>query len=150
MPNLGFCIPVQVTGPLKDPEKRTPLGIPLVPLPVMVKVPPALKVAPPPSVPDSNELVVKVTEPSLPVYVVPPMLKLDRVELVRVTMEPLVVKVPPLFFKTIWVLLAQVAMGKPSASTANQRNFFMKFAPGIQGDCKSTGETVLSVTNVPS
>src|ERR1035441_9340096 len=56
----------QVTVLVNEPLKSTPFGTPLVPLPVIVKLPPLLNTALVARLPDNSEPVVKVTVPKSP------------------------------------------------------------------------------------
>src|SRR5215472_14213053 len=100
---------VQVTGPVKVPVKIGPLGTPLVPLPVIVKVPPPANVAPSCRFPLVNPPVEKDTAPRLPIMLPNP----DRVEPLRVNPALLPLRVPPEFERVM--LFANAAVGKPTA-----------------------------------
>src|ERR1700683_1287711 len=90
---------VQVTGPLNDPVKITPLGIPPVPLPVIVNVPPAANVPPVVRLPEVRAPVEKLRLPNPPVMSPPPPRPSTTVssEPVRVKPAELPVSVPPVF-----------------------------------------------------
>jgi hypothetical protein len=107
-----------VTGPLNVPAKMVPFGTPFVPLPVMVKVPPAANVALPVK---GRALVsapvVKLTVPMFPVSRPPPFKPLTTTnsEPVRVKPAELPERVPALFVKSTG-LSANAARGRANAS----------------------------------
>src|SRR5262249_35226980 len=115
---------VQVTGPENVPLKIVPLKIPLLPLPVTTKLPPAMKVAPCCRSPLDSPAVEKVRVPRSPV-IMPPLLPCAiRVEPVRVNPALLPLKVPPAFVKST-ELFANAAIGSARASKNSSANLFM-------------------------
>src|SRR5580765_2965070 len=91
------------------PEKRTPLGIPLVPLPLMVNVPPAARVPPIVKEPLARAPVVNDTVPRLPEMRPPPFRPLTAINMDPERVSPALVpdSVPPPLLKSI--VLAAVA-----------------------------------------
>jgi hypothetical protein len=57
----GLKTALQVTGPLNVPLNRYPFGSPLLPLPLIVKLPPLANTPPPPNVP---EIIAPVLNPT--------------------------------------------------------------------------------------
>src|SRR5689334_6652729 len=105
----------------KVPVKRTALGIPLVPLPVMVKVPPAAKVPPMSSDPLCRAPVENSRLPRLsPVMMVPnrPVTAV-KVEPDKANPLSVPVRVPPELEKSTWV--AEAASGRASKRVTNRR-----------------------------
>ena len=114
----GLVTSVQVTGPLNEPLKITPVGIPPVPLPVIVKLPPAANVAPVVRFPDVSAPVVKAKPPkSAPETIPSPPMPSTTVsaEPVRVRPAEDPVRVPPVLVKS--TSPANAAKGKARAST---------------------------------
>src|SRR6202051_508098 len=103
---------VQVTVLVNALLKITPLGTPLVPLPVMVKLPPLAKTAVVARLPESIDPVMKVTVPRSPwTGPLPPRpVTSESVDPVRVRPEELPARVPRLLAKS--TLSANAASGK--------------------------------------
>ena len=96
---------VQVTGLelAKVPVKITPFGRPSLPLPMIVKLPPGIKVAPPVRVPLLSAPVLKVRFPrSFPVISPLPPSPLTNISVEPAKLKPLLEpdKVPPLLAKS--------------------------------------------------
>src|SRR5712692_701162 len=120
------CIPfakvisVQVTGLLNEPLKITPF------VPLILKLPPAAKVAPLASEPLVSAPVVKYTPPRLdPVMSPLPFNPLMAISVESVKDKPLLLpdSVPPEFAKSI--SFAQAAIGKTDAKNASKTNRFI-------------------------
>ena len=114
-------VSAQVTGAENVPEKRTPLGIPLVPLPFMLNIPPAAKVPPISKEPLARAPVLNDTVPKLPVIIPPPLKPMTEinVELERVSPAFVPASVPPALLKsTLLVAVARLVSAKHERRTA--------------------------------
>jgi hypothetical protein len=116
------------------------LGKPLLPFPLIVKLPPAPKVPPPARLPEINGAVVNVIVPRVPLMGVP----LNPVKLVKVEFESvnvLLVDVifPPVLLKTRLLLVAQADTGRHTASNAMRTNLFMNTLLGLARKYLSCG-----------
>src|SRR6185369_15628240 len=126
-----LCVPLarvtncQLTGDENVPLNSVPLGIPFMPLPVIVNEPPAANVPPIANEPLLRAPVVKVTEPKLePVMSPPPLSPLTATRTDPDSESPLFVplNVPPLLVKST-PLLAKAAIGSANAKTASKISF---------------------------
>src|SRR5205807_5186790 len=139
-----------MVGELKVPLNTTPVGRPLVPLPLRLNEPPAAKVAPAARLPVIREPVVKLTAPRLPVTGPPnrPVTAV-RVEAFRVNSEPLLVIWPPLLLKL--VLLAHAAMGRAnmmSKMRIDMADFVIDIEPHSEGTVRRTPFLELSSCSI--
>src|SRR5581483_10799247 len=121
----------QVTGCANVPEKRTPLGIPFVPFPVIVKLPPAAKAPPICNEPLVRTPVEKLTLPSVPVIKPLPDNPFAAVRVEPESDNPalLPTRIPPELLKS--TLLLAEATSESERTNAKSRVTFVSdiFAP---------------------